>query len=1100
MCVLPTFAQHSVSGVVSDKEGALQGVTVQVKGSSTGVNSGVDGKYTVQVSGDDAVLIFSYIGYVQQEITVGSRQVIDVTMVEEAIEFDEVVVVGYGVQKKTSLTGAVATVKPKDIRDIAASNLSNALAGRLAGVTIKQSSGGRPGNASNIVVRARGTWNNTDPLYVIDGVVRDANMFNMLSPLDIENISVLKDAAAATIYGARAANGVILVTTKKGETGKPVITYSGSVSVSTAFSVLPQRETAAQRIAWINDENREFIINPNSTSVPYNVNGFRYWPTIYRQDGSLINTNVFTPDEEEFYKSRGDYDMLEEAWNTPVTNTHSLSVSGGSENVRYFVSGNYYDETGVFKTLSYKKFSVRGSVETDIAHGLKAGLTLSLNNNENSSPPGVGENVEGLFYRIMAASALIPAKVNGKYVSNIVGANFSDHNPLAIVDGAVGSEKKTLHSSDYIASLEWNVPWVKGLNLKTSFNQIWNNTFDKTWNTPYTVYELKLSGTNNHIVTDEFTGGSTVIGGKSSLKEEYSNSRSYQLNGFITYNNTFAQKHEVGLMLGFEQSEGFGEGFNAEKGNYDINKPYFDFGTSDKQYYNIGGKGWEDARLSYLGRLNYAFDSRYLLELSFRRDASVKFAPAHRWGFFPSASAAWRVSEEKFFKDNVSFITQLKLRGSYGLTGNDAVGAWQWLDGISSTTGMFYGSSSLTNGVAIGSIANPNITWEKSQNLDVGIDAGFLNNMFTLGAGYFHRHTYDILGSQTGNLPDTFGGNLADSNYGIVNSFGIEVEFGFNKRLTKDIDVWARGNFGWADNKLVEWAETGVPAHLSRIGKNWDRMYGFESDGVIWDMTPNGDGTYNITTSTGGEYVIPHDYAEARGTYDIEGQNNHAIRPGFVHIKDLGSASTDEVGTTTYLSTPDGRITDGWEDRKWIVEHINPPYNYGLLLGGSWKGIALEVFLQGTAGNMANINHPYDISGEWYGASFGHWSANHFSFENNPHGTMPAPSNFSGYYTIGWDSKNSHSFWMRSASFIRLKMVSLSYTVDKRLLSKIGVSGARIYLTGNNLALLYNPLKEFDPEVAVNTNNLNGFLGGYSTAIGVYPLLRSFTFGLELSF
>jgi TonB-linked SusC/RagA family outer membrane protein len=1007
----------------------------------------------------------------------------------------------------------VATVNPKDIRNIPVSNLSNALAGRLTGVTIRQGGGGRPGNAADVVIRARGTWNSTSPLYVIDGVAKNATDFNMLSANDVESISVLKDASTAAIYGSRAANGVILVTTKRGQTGRPVINYSGSVNVSTDFAVLPQKETAAQRIAWINDAARE-IVNPNGNEAPYNSDGYRYWPTIYREDGStLISNAVFAPDEEEFYRNRGDYDLLKEAWNTPITTTHALSVSGGTETVRYFISGNYYDETGVFETLKYKKFSVRGNIDADIVHGLKAGLSINLNNSENSGPPGLGRNIESQFARIMTSSPLIPAKVDGKYVSNVANAQwmFGD-NPLALFEGATGKEQHTYRNNDYTASLQWSVPWVKGLNLRTTFNQSFNNSFYKAWSTPYTMYELRVEGTNGHIITNEFTGASTVVGGQPRLVEEHGHvlpkpddkrppDMAYQWNGFVSYDNTFG-KHDVSLLLGFEQSENFGEYFSASMSNYELNKPYFMFGpTTKNEYFGIGGAAWEEARLSYLGHLKYTFDNRYILELSFRRDASVKFAPNHRWGFFPSVSGAWRVSEESFFKNNVKFINQLKLRASYGMTGNDDVGAWQWLDGASpGTSGMYYGGESLTGGVAIGSISNPNITWEKSRNLDLGVDMSFLDNMITLGGGYFFRHTYDILGTQTGNLPDTFGGSLANSNYGVVNSFGIEVEIGFNKQLTKDIGVWAKGNFGWADNELVEWVETNVPPHLSRIGKNWDRTYGFVSDGIIWDMTPNGDDTYNITTSTGGKYVIHKDYAASRNSnWAIDAQSREATRPGFIFIKDIGSESVDESGATVFTSEPDGRLTVGYADKAWIVDHINPPYNYGLTLGGSWKGLSLEVFLQGTAGNMIGINHPYDTGNEWLGSSFGHWSANHFSYVNNPRATYPLPSNFSGYYTIGTDSGNAHSFWMRDASFVRLKTVSLSYEFDRKLVAKIGLGSARIHLTGNNLALLYNPLKEFDPEVTVDTN-LSGFSGGYSTAIGVYPLLRSFTLGIDIGF
>ena len=1107
MCTLAGYAQqHSVTGTVSDAEGPLAGVNVSVKGTTRGVSTDGDGRYTINAAGEDAVLVFSYIGYVRQEIRVGGRSAIDVILTEDSKTLEEVVVVGYGVQKKVSLTGSVATLNTRDIRDLASSNLVNTLAGRLSGVTIKQSDGGRPGNSSSIVIRARSTLNSTDPLYVIDGVVRDAGAFNMLSPGEIEDFSVLKDASTAAIYGSRGSNGVILVTTRRGRKGPPRIEYSGSVSAGTDYSVRPQRETAMQRMQWINDRAREVTINPNSMSIPYNAStGHRYWPTIYREDGvTPISSAVFTPDEMEYYSSH-DYDLLKEVWSTPVTNSHAVSVSGGTDRVRYFVSGTYYDETGAMKSLSYNKFSVRSNLEADIAHGLKAGLSVDLNNGENNEPPGIDQNGWRMFYRLTVSSPLIPARVGGKYTSNAYGGNFSYANAMAIADGATGTQTTKTDRSNYLATLQWDVPWVKGLNLKTVYDYSRYNYFQKSWSTPYTIYQLGLTGTNNHIVTDQFTGASTIIGGQSSLSESQSEDKSYQWNGFLTYDNTFAGRHTVGMLLGFEQYEGESESFGASMSNFDLQKPYFGFGPTDKSYYGIGGSGWEDARLSYFGRLNYGFDERYLLELTFRRDASVKFAPKYRWGFFPAGSAAWRISEEAFFKDRIRFISQLKLRASYGLTGNDSVGGWQWIDGAGRSGGTYFGGTSTRGGVYIGSISNPYITWEKSRNTEAGLDVGFLDNMFTLSGGYFFRHTYDILGSQTGNLPTTFGGSLAASNYGKVNSFGYDLELTFNKQLTKDIDVWARGNFGWADNRLVEFAEGNVPPHLSRLNKNWDRNYGYVSDGIIWEMTPNGDGTYNILTSTGNRYVIPHDYAVPYGgtMYDIEAQSDMAMRPGFVFIKDIGSQTTDADGNVVYSSEPDGYLTSGLADQTWVVDHVNPPYNYGLLLGAGWKGFSAELFFQGTAGNQANIQHPYDMnSDDWIASVSGYWSKDHFSIENNPRGTMPSPGNYNGYYIINEGDAINHSFWMRDVSFVRLKMASLSYNFDRKLLSKIGIESARIHLTGNNLCFLYNPVKGiFDPEIAVTNNSTIGFTTSWiTTNVSAYPLVRNFALGLDISF
>jgi hypothetical protein len=472
-----------------------------------------------------------------------------------------------------------------------------------------------------------------------------------------------------------------------------------------------------------------------------------------------------------------------------------------------------------------------------------------------------------------------------------------------------------------------------------------------------------------------------------SLSENHSTTGSYQLNGFINYNNTFG-KHEVGAMLGFEQAESDYEWFGASKSNYDLNNlPYFNFGPTDQQYYGVNGSAWEDARLSYIGRFNYGYDNRYLLEFSFRRDASVKFDESHRWGFFPSGSAAWRISQEKFFQNALPVVNNLKLRGSVGLTGNDAVGSWQYLDLVNvATGGAYYGGSSAAYGTNIGTVANPLITWEKSLNYNGGLEAGIFNNLFTFGFDYFFRHTYDILGSQTNEIPDTFGATLADTNYGIVDSWGYEIELGFNKQITEDVAVWARGNFGFADNKIVEWAESGVPAHLSKIGKNWDRLAGYVSDDIVHTMTNNGDGTYTVN----GKYSVPETgyYSQKGSNYDITANNKYAMRPGSAFYKDLGSPTNevDANGQKIYSTTPDGIITGDDADKTWIIDRYNPPYNFGLLLGGSWKGLSLEVFLQGLAGHQAFIASADAAAYSWTDSNWAYWSEDHFSYVSNPDG------------------------------------------------------------------------------------------------------------------
>jgi TonB-linked SusC/RagA family outer membrane protein len=1124
MCVLSLYAQQSVTGIVSDISGEpLQGASVSVKGTTKGVVTDQNGQYSIQVTNDEAVLSFSFVGYISQDIATGGRLQINVTLDESSQEIGEVVIVGYGVQKKTHLLGSVTQVQAKEIEKISTGRMTNALAGRMSGVSIAQSSGGRPGNTSEIIVRARGTWNSTSPLFVIDGVARDQRAFDNLDPSQVETFSVLKDAAAATIYGSRAANGVVLVTTKKGKTGKPIISYSGSYGVG-SFTKVPERETMEQRFAMINDHIIEF----GDTYYQQNAR-----PNIYANgrdaSGGYISTQVMTDDEMKMYRDRGAVDMLKEAYSTPVTSNHSLNVSGGTDNVRYFVGASFYDEKGVFKTLQYDKYNIRSSVEANLNKYWTAGLDVSATWARDKMPVGAtnseynrgNDKLRWLWGTFMRGTTLLRPKIDGKYTNPNVG-NWGSTNPVAIAEGAAGDISKTNWDTEYTASLKWDAPWIQGLSAKGSFNQRWRHEFNKTWSTPYQQYNVTMKGTNGHFYSDEISGVAGTHGGnagKPALYETSTRWDDYQLNLMLTYDRSFG-KHEVSALLGYEQAQELSDDIGASKLYYTLNKPYFNWGPADVDNagnagnnYGVYGGASESARLSYLGRLSYTFANKYLAEVSFRRDASIKFHPDHRWGFFPSGSLAWRIGEESFIKENFTWLHNMKVRGSIGLTGNDGgsdMAAWQWQDKMNPNVGGYYwGGSSNTQGVALGSLANPFVTWEKSLNYNAGLEMGFLKNMFTFGFEYFFRHTYDILGSQTADIPDTFGGTLATSNYGIVDSYGIEIEVGFNKQIGKDISLWAKGNFGWAANKLKKYAESGVAAHLSRVGKNWDRRVGYISDGIIHSMEELGNNRYLIRTSTGHEYNVPGNGYLQHGMGDRNDINRVdflAMRPGLIFYPDMGSVSgTDANGNPIYSDLKDDKVTGDPADRRWIIDHYNPPYSYGLLLGGSWKGLSLEIFFNGFAGHQTFLTMD-GIGGDGTinDTSFAFWAEDHYSTFNNPDGMMPAPTNWWGLNVRGWDNaheENNPSFWVRNASFIRLKNITLSYDLPKSLLSKIGVEGLNVFLTGDNVALLYNPLKVADPELAGSFNALSPSQGNSpESPLVAFPLMRTWTIGLNLTF
>jgi TonB-linked SusC/RagA family outer membrane protein len=1020
------FAQTRVSGKVVDVDGiSVVGASVSEKGTTNGVVTDNDGNFSISVQSGEAVLSISYLGYATQEIAVGNRTVINVSLLDDTQALDEVVVVGYGTQRKVTLTGSVATLKVEELSGVPASNLSNALGGRLSGVYISGGMGGRPGNSSAIVIRSKGTWNNTDPLYVIDGVVRDKFAFDGIDANDVENMSILKDAASTAIYGSRAANGVVLITTKKGKEGKPVITYNGSYGLSDATKV-PAVQSAYEHATFINDRLR--------------VEG---------KDSS--NFDWFTDDELAYYKTHS-YNWIDEVWRNPMLTQHSLNVSGGNQHVRYFIGGSEYYEKGGFDNMTFNKYTLRGNIEANITKNLIASLNLSLDNREDHKPYWKNDNdrdglddMWGSF--LLLSPSFFPSHINGLpvYVPTL---HTNIHIANVVSQGGEMYNNRSYNNQEASIALQYNFESVKGLSAKLLYNMYNRQQFTKRFVIQYKEYYFKTTGEHNHIVTTEPTGEVFNRDYGNQLFEQYNRNRSYQFNAFVNYDRTFG-KHTVNAVFVYEQAEGTGDWFNASTKNF-INTAIDQFpaGSKNTGDFGVDGNGSEDGRLSYVGRIHYGYDDKYLLDVSARYDGSVKFAPDHRWGFFPSASAAWIISKENFFKENISFVDLLKLRGSIGLQGNDAVGGWQWMSTYSFATGTEYAGTA--SGLQQGVIANPEITWEKSLGYEGGLDLAFLDNRLTASVNLFYKHTYDILGSRTRILPVSFGGNMPAENYGVVDSHGYELELAYTDRIGDNFTWRIGGNLSYATNKYVELDEAeNIRPYQSWKGLNTDRGRGFVYDDIIrtqadLDALPEG--------------------------YTIRGR---APELGMINYKDIRGVTGDE---------PDGKITD--EDQDWIMEHTSPPVSYGIYLGAEWKNFALDVLFQGFAGHDIIYGHRWS-SGGANERNYAFWN-DHWTPENTD-AKFPRASN-----NNMWSDMEASSFWVKNGSFLRLKNISLSYSLPKSLLSKISISQAKLFLTANNPLLLVDHVKDFDPELAL--------YGGGNGNIVHYPPMKSISIGLNLSF
>lgn len=1000
--------KKKVSGVIQDSNGeTIIGASVLERGTTNGTITDVDGKFSMEVS-DKAALEISYIGYVSQIVPVGNKNSVLINLLEDSQALEEVVVIGYGTQKKVNLTGSVAAIDSKVIENVPASNLSNALSGRLAGVNITQTAG-KPGGGSSISIRADGTWNSTDPLYVIDGVIRDKFAFDGLDASEVESLSVLKDGASAAIYGSRAANGVILVTTKKGKEGKTTINYTGSIGVSEATKI-PEVFNTYQQAKYTNDALRHALVPEG-------------------------DAQYYTEDELDYFKNNS-YDWIDEAWKSPIVTRHSLNVSGGNDKVRYFIGGNYYYETGSFDNLNFKKYSVRSNIEANITKDLKVSLNLNMDTRNDRKPywkwDNDNDNMNNLYNGLLRRGLFAP------YIDGKPNGTFLAWHPMEVINGNSGYDKKRYSNYEINVALQYDVPFIKGLNLKLAYNKYERHTFIKRFSRPYDLYVFKTTGAHNHIPTNEIDYVKTRDDGDF-LYEKYDSNNSYQLNFMATYNRTFG-KHDINALFVYEQYEGTTDWFDGQR-NYFISSAVDQLfaGSSDPKNSTLNGKGSESGRLSYVGRLGYTYDNRYLLEASFRYDGSVNFDPEHRWGFFPSLSAAWRISEENFFKNNVRFIDYLKLRGSVGLLGNDAVGGWQWMQRYNLNPGAYFGS--LSDGVSADVIPNTAITWEKSLDIDYGLDFQVLRNRLSISAGGFYKHTYDILGDRLASLPSTFGGTMPKENYATINTKGFEVELSYKDRIGKDFSYSISGNLGYATNELITKDEAeNLRPYKSELGYNTDRKMGYVATDIIrtqsdLDALPEG--------------------------YTIFGKKPEL---GMLNYRDIRGVNSD---------APDGKIDDN--DKEWIINHTKAPINYGFSVGGTWKGLSVDLFFQGVAGG----ERFYDQRIEW-----GNMEAASYAFRSD----YWTPENTDAKYpAAGWENGagEESTFWIQDASFLRLKNVNITYQLPEQLVSKWGLSQMKFFLMGTNLFLLQDKIKAYDPE---NSSIMN------------YPLMRTYSFGVNVSF
>lgn len=797
-----TAIDKSVSGVVTDAEGNRLGeVTVTARpGRNTAVTTGPDGAYRLEPSPEATELVFSSIGYKTRILSLNGARSAFIPMEVEVKGLEQVVVVGYGEQKKVTLTGAVSSVSGKELMQVPGANVSQSLAGRLSGLIAYNRSGMPGADDATLLIRGLSTTGDNSPLIVIDGIPRAS--FSRIDPNDIETINILKDASAIAVYGARAANGVILITTKRGFAGRTTVNYNANVGIQHAVAMVKPLDSYTTALAWNQAWKNEGSFAPSLGGAK----GFTDSAL------NLIKTGA-NPDR---FSNTDWYDAV--IGNNAMQTQHNLSINGGGDRSRYFISAGYLDQNGLYPTANFKRYSIRANFDATVRENLDFSLNVSGRIEDRNLPytsPMTGA---------LQTSPLEPVRYsNGTYHYDIPWVG----NSYLVSRGAAGYARFTNNILENSMSLTYRIPGVSGLSVKglVAFDKSF--AFSKAFAKPYTTYVL--NDDNSYTARTNLSSAS--------INEAFYQAQSLTAEASVNYNRQFGDHTVRGLLL-YTQTQNHGDTLGAARSSF--SSPVLDqINVGSTVGATNSGTGGESSRRGIVGRAGYDFKSKYLFDFSFRYDGSGVFPPGHRYGFFPAISGGWRISEEPFLKDNASFVDNLKIRASWGKAGNDRVGQFQYLStySIPSTAGYPFGGTSASAGQILnpGVIPNPNFTWEKAIMTNAGIEGSFWKGKLDFEADYFYKRTKDILVDRSFEVPGVVGGTLPTENVGIVDNRGFEVSLGHQSRIGKDLKYYVKGNVTYNRSKVVYYPEAAsVPEALRKSGKpvSPDAVTGYKADGL----------------------------------------------------------------------------------------------------------------------------------------------------------------------------------------------------------------------------------------------------------------------------
>lgn len=1017
--------------VLNEKGEPVPGATVMEKGTKNGVSTDNEGNFMINVDSAAGVLEISSVGYETQLFELnGQTQISLVMKVAGKGRLDEVVVVGYGVTRKTSLTAAVSTLKGGDVAQKPVADLSNTLVGRIPGLIADQGSG-EPGlDGSRIRIRGSSTTGNADPLLVVDGIPRS---FAQLDPNAIESFTVLKDAAAVAPYGLAGANGVILVTTKKGRTGAPALSYNGYVGYQNAAR-LPDMVNSYQYALLQN----EGAMNSGLPNMPFSdADIAEYKKTVEHAPGA---------DPNKYPNSRGLRDVLRR---NAVLTYHNLELSGGTEKIRYYAALGYTSQEGQFATTWLKKYNVTTRVDVKATNTTNVSLALSGyvvdqhysgKVDQTASDPNnmYGAANGGIMYQ-----AFRTPPTSAIYYTNGLGGSYIGRSLAGYIynSGYAFNENTQVYST---FSIEQQLPFLKGLSVKGVVSYDPYNTYSKIWRTPVLSYAADFS-TNPYTFTPVYTEFS-----QPQLNENVSQNKAFTYQGYINYHNTFG-KHDVTFLGVAEARTQKYWGLGAGRTAYPINIDELDQGGVAAGQITNGGSSSEQKQVGYLYRLSYSYGGRYLAEVAGRYDGHYYFAPGKQYAFFPAFSLGWNIGQENFMQQ-VAALDRLKIRASYGESGNLAGGAFQFLTGygIYGNAAIFNGSP--TTGVFENSQANPSITWERAKKFDVGMESSLWRGLLTFEADFFYERRSNMLVTPNVIVPVEYGIGLPQVNGGIESNRGVELALGTSHSFRNGLRIEVAGTFTYAVNKLLQVYETGATYN------NPNRRQTGRANGTQFGLKALGYYTSDDFTANG--KLKP-------GVASI---SDAPVQPGDLKYADLSGPN----------GKPDGIIDDN--DQTVIGKpNGSPQMIFGLVPTIYYKGIDLNFLLQGAADVTLPVGgslvHPFDQQGSATGLAYkDHWTP------ANPHALYPRIYSNQPDYDTRWSS-----WWLRDASYLKLRNLELGYSFSNTMIKRWGMQRLRAYVAGQNLWTWTRMKEQIDPE-ARSSN------GQY------YFQQRVFSFGLNVTF